>query len=201
MTHTKSGMNGQTPSDHSQPKEMNYRSLQSQSRDLEAGQDWYLAQCKPKGEQIALRNLKNQDFLVFLPMQRLTQRKGGSFKTRLCPLFPGYIFVSQDPDAGQWRKINNTRGVARLVRLGAKPTPVPRSIMDQLFGRCDARGVFQQNATLIAGDNATIIHGPFAGTIARIVDVGPNQRLQLLLNIMGQISTLKIDAAGVARTV
>ena len=72
MTHTKSGMNGQTPSDHSQPKEMNYRSLQSQSRDLEAGQDWYLAQCKPKGEQIALRNLKNQDFLVFLPMQRLT---------------------------------------------------------------------------------------------------------------------------------
>ena len=176
-------------------------SLQSPSRHLAAGQVWYLAQCKPNGEQIAFRNLNNQDFLVFLPMQRLTQRKGASFKTRLYPLFPGYIFVAQDPTAGQWHKINNTRGVTRIVRLGTKPTPVPRTIMDQLFGRCDARGVFQQSAALVVGGNATIIQGPFAGAIARITDIGPNQRLQLLLEIMGQASTLKINAAGVEPTV
>ena len=167
---------------------------------LAGGQVWYLVHCKPNGEQLALRNLENQDFPAFLPLQKLTRRKGTAFQTRLRPLFPGYMFVAQDPTAGQWRQINNTRGVARLVRLGAEATPVPQTIMHQLFARCDATGVFQQSANLVAGDDAKITHGPFTGAIAKIIEIDPNQRVHLLLDLMGQISTLTINAAGVAPT-
>jgi len=86
------------------------------------------------------------------------------------------------------------------VRLAAEPTPVPPTIMDQLFARCDATGVFQQSATLVAGDDAKITQGPFAGAIAKIIEIDPNQRVHLLLDFMGQTSTLTIDAAGVAPT-
>ena len=84
----------------------------------DADQVWYLVHCKPNSEQIAFRNLRNQGFSAFLPLQKLTKRKSISFQAQVRPLFPGYMFVAQNPNAGQWRKINNTRGVARLVCLG-----------------------------------------------------------------------------------
>jgi transcriptional antiterminator RfaH len=193
-------MSDPLPSSQTRPKESGDMGGQSPAPHLAAPQVWYLVHCKPNGEQMALRNLENQDFSAFLPLQKLTRRKGTAFQTELRPLFPGYMFVAQDPTAGQWRKINNTRGVARLVRLAAEPTPVPPTIMDQLFARCDATGVFQQSATLVAGDGVKITQGPFAGAITKIIEIDPNQRVHLLLDFMGQTSTLTIDAAGVAPT-
>ena len=192
-------MSDPLPISPNKPKERGDMRGQSSAHHVAAGQVWYLVHCKPNGEQMALRNLKNQDFPAFLPLQKLTRRKGTAFQTQLRPLFPGYIFVAQDPTAGQWRKINNTRGVARLVQLAAEPTPVPPKIMDQLFARCDATSVFQQSTTLVAGDDAKITEGPFAGAIAKIIEIHPNQRVHLLLEFMGQTSTLTIDAAGVAQ--
>lgn len=193
-------MNNPLPTSPNRPKESGDRGKQPPVHHPATGQIWYLIHCKPNGEQVALRNLENQAFPAFLPLQKLTFRKGSTFQTQLRPLFPGYLFVAQDPTAGQWRKINNTRGVARLVRLAAEPTPVPQTIMDQLFARCDATGVFHQSTTLIAGDDAKIAQGPFAGAIAKIIEIDPNQRVHLLFNFMGQTSTLTIDASGVTPT-
>ena len=81
---------------------------------------WYLAQCKPNATHVAVRNLDNQGFVSFLPLQEGTKRKGKGFQNQIRPLFPGYLFVQLDVNDGPWRKINNTRGVARLVRLGCR---------------------------------------------------------------------------------
>ena len=183
-----------------QPKENDYLGGDLPTYNAATGQRWYLVHCKPNGEQMALRNLANQDFTVFLPLQKLTRRKGTGFQTRLRPLFSGYMFVAQHPNSGQWRKINNTRGVARLVCLAAEPTPVPTTIMDQLFARCDTTGVFQQSARLVVGDNAKITQGPFAGAVAKIVEIDPKLRVHLLLDFMGQTSTFQIDAANIMPT-
>ena len=158
---------------------------------------WYLVHCKPNGEQMAFRNLKNQGFSTFLPLQKLTNRKGLGFQTRVRPLFPGYMFVAQNPDAGQWRKINSTRGVARLVCFAADPTPLPRIIMNQLLERCDANGVFQQSVNLVTGDNVKISRGPFSGMIGKIIEIEPSQRVHLLLDLLGQESKMTIDSRAI----
>ena len=146
---------------------------------------------------MALRNLENQDFTAFLPLQKLTNRKSSGFQTRIRPLFPGYMFVAQDPIAGQWRKINSTRGVARLVCLAAEPTPVPLLIMNELFERCDANGVFQRSEKLVNGDVVKISQGPFSGMIGKIVEIEPSHRVHLLLDFLGQKSRMAIDSRGV----
>lgn len=161
-------------------------------------QVWHLVHCKPNSEQLALRNLENQKFPAFLPLQKLTSRKGNAFHTRLRPLFPGYLFVAQGSLSGEWHKINNTRGVARLVCNAANPSPVPSAIMNQLFERCDEGGIFQPLEDLINGDNVKISQGPFSGTVGKIIEIEPNQRVHLLLDFMGQKSSLEIDRAGVS---
>ena len=78
---------------------------------------WYLLQFKPNAHRLAERNLQRQGFLTFLPMRDVTKRKAISFVNQLYPLFPGYMFVSFDPNEALWHKINSTFGVSKLVSL------------------------------------------------------------------------------------
>jgi transcriptional antiterminator RfaH len=109
---------------------------------------WYLAHCKPNAERVAHQNLENQDFNTFLPLQKVTKRKAQTFQTPSRPLFPGYIFVQIDSAKGGWRKINNTRGVARLVRFGPYPCPVPPIVMQSLFASCNEDNIFDQRPVM-----------------------------------------------------
>jgi transcriptional antiterminator RfaH len=166
---------------------------------------WYLVQCKPNAAQIAIRNLENQSFGTFLPLQEITKRKGKIFQRQIRPLFPGYLFVQIDPGQGAWRQLNSTRGVARLVRLGAEPSVVPNEIVKALMARCDAQSILRQTSEtqsiqLHAGNQAQVIQGPFSGFIATISDIEPNNRINILIEIMGQKTKVAINAGALQPT-
>ena len=160
---------------------------------------WYLVQCKPNEAQIAVRNLENQSFRTFLPLKKTTKRKGKIFQRQIRPLFPGYLFVQIDPNQGLWRQVNNTRGVARLVRLGAEPSVVPNEIVEALMTRCDKKSILRQtsetqSSLLHAGKQAQVTQGPFSGFISTISDIEPNNRINILIEIMGQTTKVVINA-------
>jgi len=160
---------------------------------------WYLVQCKPNAAQIAVHNLENQSFGTFLPLQEITKRKGKIFQRQIRPLFPGYLFVQIDPDHGPWRQVNNTRGVARLVRLGAEPSVVPNEIVEALMAQCDKKSILRQTSEtqsnqLHVGDQAQVTQGPFSGFIATISNIEPNNRINTLIEIMGQTTKVAINA-------
>ena len=157
---------------------------------------WFLVQCKPNAAQIAVRNLENQSFGTFLPLQEITKRKGKIFQRQIRPLFPGYLFVQIAPNLGPWRQVNSTRGVNRLVRLGAQPSVVPNEIVEALMARCDTQSILRQTSEtqLHAGNQAQVTRGPFSGFIATISDIEPNNRINILIEIMGQTTKVAIDA-------
>jgi len=160
---------------------------------------WYLVQFKPNASQIAVRNLENQNFSTFLPLQEITKRKGKTFQRQIRPLFPGYLFIQIAPDQGPWRQVNSTRGVTRLVRLGAEPSVVPNEIVEALIARCDKQSIFSQtsktqSSKLHAGNQAQVNQGPFSGFIATISDIEPNNRIHILIEIMGQTTKVAINA-------
>ena len=83
---------------------------------------WYLVQCKPNAAEIAVRNLKNQSFGTFLPLQEITKRNGKVFQRQIRPLFPGYLFVQVDPDQAPWRQWT-AAAIERGDRLREFATP------------------------------------------------------------------------------
>jgi transcriptional antiterminator RfaH len=160
---------------------------------------WHLVQCKPNATQIAVRNLENQSFGTFLPLQETTKRRGKIFQRQIRPLFPGYLFVKIDPNQGPWRQVNSTRGVARLVRLGAEPSLVPNEIIEALMARCDEESILRQtsetqSSQLHAGNQAQVTQGPFSGFIATISKIEANNRINILIEIMGQATKIIINA-------
>ena len=175
--------------------------------DTETTEDlrWYLLQCMPNAAQIAVRNLKNQGFRTFLPLQEITKRKGKIFHRQIRPLFVGYLFVQLHPSKGQWRQVNSTRGVSRLVSLGAEPSQVPNEIVAALMVRCDKQSILRQTSEIQAnqshvGSQVQISLGPFSGYIATITEIEPNDRINILIEIMGQKTKVAINAGALQPT-
>lgn len=147
---------------------------------------WYLAQLKPNGLALALRNLERQKFIVFAPTEQRTQRRAGKFITKPAPVFPGYVFVQIGEDSCGIRAINSTRGITRLVALGPEPAIVPRDVMAALFARFAVKEAPDRPLPFQPADRVGIQNGPFADLVARIEATAPNDRGIVLLEIMGR---------------
>lgn len=170
---------------------------------LFASETWFLAQIKPNSFRIADRNLHRQGFSTFLPLMTETTRRGSRFIDKVCPLFPGYLFVAFDPGKGGWRAVNSTWGVSRLVQFGGIPAPVPPQIVGGLMARCDPEGKIEPQSGFKPNDVVKIVKGPFARFVATVETLAPDQRIWLLLDILGQTtrtvvptSAVQITAAG-----
>ncbi len=151
----------------------------------ERGASWFLAQLKPNCGRIAECNLHRQGFRTFFPMEDSTKRVRGKFISAPRPLFPGYIFVAFNPSAGLWRTIRSTNGITRLVSFGTEPAPVPLDIVSQLMLRCDASGKLLPPKLLKPGDEVRLTSGPFADFVGTIEAIAPEQRVWVLMEIMG----------------
>lgn len=154
---------------------------------------WLLVQYKPNSHRLAVTNLERQGFDVFLPMTEVTKRQGARFLTRMTPLFPGYLFVAADVDTSGWRKINNTLGVSRIVTTRDTPSKAPDTLVQSLKSRCDATGKIVPNTNFAPGDNVEIVHGPLSEFVGTVEKIDPQQRVWILLEIMGQTSRVRLD--------
>jgi transcriptional antiterminator RfaH len=154
---------------------------------------WFIAQLKPNCARIAERNLTRQGFAIFQPTEEVTQRRAGRFMQVRQPLFPGYVFVPLNPVAGQWRAVNSTYGISRLVRLGGYPAPVPDGLIAELRRRCDPVGRVLPQETLEAGDPVRVTEGPFADLVGRVLAAAPDHRIWVLLDLLGGTIRVSLD--------
>ena len=154
--------------------------------------EWYLVQFKPNSHNIALRNLNRQGFETFLPMLSVTSRVGSRFVSKSRPLFTGYLFVALDAGQGEWRKINSTYGVTRIVSFAGQPSPVPHDLVAGLQARCDESGVFTAASDLAPQDQVTLQKGPFSQFVATVESLDEDQRIWVLIDLMGQKTRITV---------
>ncbi len=159
---------------------------------------WYLIQFKPNSHRLAERNLHRQGFETFLPMQKITRRKASRFVSDLKPLFPGYMFVSVNPELAPWRSINSTIGVSKLMSFEGKPKPLPLQLISGLMLRCDVSGALLPPKSLNEGDRVEMLTGPFANFIATVDTIDPEQRIWVLMDFMGQKTRMRVSVDQIA---
>lgn len=150
-------------------------------------QDWFVAQLKPNGFAKARQNLKRQGFATFMPMRKTILRRQSQQKDGLQPLFPGYIFVNFKPGHSQWRVINHTFGVARLITADVNnPQMMPAALMADWLAQCDGQDVLLPPSSLNPGDQVRIKTGPFSDLAAVVEGMTDQGRVGLLLEVLGR---------------
>ena len=154
---------------------------------------WYVVQLKSNSHKVAELNLNRQGFKTFVPVQEVSQRRVSRFVSSIKLLFPGYMFVSFNPEEPFWTKIRSTIGVLRLVGIGEKPKDIPSYIIEEIMQMCDHSGKFLPSKTLAKGDNVRIIRGSFADFLATIDKIHDNKRIHVLLKFMGHVTKVDVQ--------
>ncbi len=159
-------------------------------------QPWFVVQLKPNAEAIAKRNLLRQGMQIFAPFEEVTARKARKLIQTCKALFPGYLFVSFDQETVRWRTVNSTLGVNRLVSFAEdRPAQVPLGLISSLMRRCDRSGKLLPPRFLHGGDVVRITNGPFADFIGTVEQIAPDQRIWVLLDILGKNTRVAIRSA------
>jgi transcriptional antiterminator RfaH len=152
---------------------------------------WYAVSTRAHGESRAAIHLKRQGFEAWLPLIRKTRRHARRIETIEAPLFPGYLFVAFDASQQPWRAINGTFGVRRLICQGDLPIPVPDSFFVELRSRCEVDGFFSLPADeLRPGTLVQFRSGPFTEQVATLLRLSDNERIWLLLDLLGRPVTV-----------
>ena len=148
--------------------------------------EWFILQFKPNSHQQAMKNLIRQGFEVFLPLHDTTSRKLSRFINTSKPLFPGYMFIRFYRAESKWHKINNTYGVSRLITFNSILKSIPTSFVDCLMMRYDLSGKLLPIQKLKKGDKVKVLKGPFANFIATVEKYEADQRIWILMDLMGR---------------
>jgi len=148
--------------------------------------EWFILQFKSNSHHQAVKNLNRQGFETFLPLHDTTSRKTSRFINTSKPLFPGYMFVRFDKAEPEWHKINNTYGVSRLITFNSNLKSIPTSFVDNLMKRYDLLGKLLPIQKLKKGDQVKVLKGPFADFIATVEKYEADQRIWILMNLMGR---------------
>jgi len=130
--------------------------------------------------------LTNQDFDVFFPKAVI--------KNKTTPLFPGYLFINLDDKTQNWTPIRSTRGVSNFVRFGLKFAKVPNQIINMI--KTQQQQTIEKMIDLCShhkGDHIEIQSGPLKGQQAIFQNYNSNDRVIVLLKLIGQQQKITLD--------
>ena len=156
--------------------------------------EWFILQFKPNSHHQASKNLNQQGFETFLPLHDTTSRKLSRFINSSKPLFPGYMFIRFDKAESEWHKINSTYGVSRLITFNSHLKSIPTKFVDSLLKRYDLSGKLLPIKKLKEGDQVAILMGPFANFIATVEKYEADQRIWVLIDLMGRKSRIQTQS-------
>lgn len=164
---------------------------------------WYLIHSKPKQEYRAYEHLENQGFDVYLPQLQLFKLKKGKQDKGIEPLFPRYLFIQLHETSSAWHKIHSTRGVSGLVRFSDMPAEVPENLIMHLKEQANPEGIIDKTGEVKtifkAGDLVTITDGSFNGLEAVIKEQDGDQRVNILITMLGKQQNINLPLSAVSR--
>ena len=153
---------------------------------------WYLIKTKPRQENIAVANLENQNYHVYCPCAKINNK--------IVVLFPGYLFIYLDETLENWTPIRSTKGVLNFVRFGLNYAKISNKIIDFIKTNELNTAIKAKNITDFKfGDSIQITEGVFKNCVAIFKSFKSDERVILLMTIMGQQQTINIKKKSLLR--
>jgi len=162
--------------------------------------DWYAVQTKSRQENIAKENLINQSFSVFLPTLRVPVQRRGKWLIRIEPLFPGYLFIELDIGVQNTSSIRSTRGVVKLVKNGLQFLPISKELIAGLKKAQTAVDTATAEKEIFeSGEEVLLTSGAMAGLKGIYKSKNSEERVTLLLNILGDQTQVSVSQSHIAK--
>ena len=159
--------------------------LATEESDARGGLRWYAVHTLPHREFGARAQLEAQSYMVYLPRHLKTVRHARKLRTVDAAFFPRYLFVQLDLTRDRWRSINGTFGVSAIITDRERPIPVPAGIVEALQDRLATGAAAVRDDGLQVGQRVEVMVGPFASFVGELERFEGEERVRVLLQVMG----------------
>jgi transcriptional antiterminator RfaH len=162
---------------------------------------WFVVHTRAHAEKQAAAHLRNQGFITYLPCYRKRRSHARRIEMVQAPVFPRYLFIQMDEQSAPWRAVRSTVGVVDIVRLGERPAPVPAGIVEAIQAREDCNGMvcLAWQDTFNKGERLRIAAGVFQGQTGLFECASADERVVILLELLGRDIRISVPAMDVAR--
>ena len=166
----------------------------------ESPSHWYAVHTHPRAEEKAAAHLRRQGFKIYLPRYLKRRRHARRIETVPSALFPRYLFIAIDLEAQRWRAVQSTIGVVHLVCNGCTPAAVDNRVIDELKQHENEQGFIHldQRPRYRPGEKVHVLDGLFAARFGFFEGVTDNERVTILLELLGRKVRVVLDAESVA---
>jgi transcriptional antiterminator NusG len=154
--------------------------------------------------RISSMNMEDRIYEVVIPLEDVVELKNGKRQVVSRKVFPGYLMVRMALDDDSWYVVRNTPGVTGFVGLGARPTPLSESEVNNiLVAKPDGVGAPKKTKPRLeyeVGESVRVREGPFADFSGTIAEINEDQlKLKVLVNIFGRETPVEFEFAQVAK--
>lgn len=151
--------------------------------------------------RIASEDYQDKISEVLIPMESVSEVKGGKKRITKRKFFPGYILVEMEMDDDTWYFVKNMSGVIGFVGSG-KPVPLMnheiQDILDQIE---EKKEKVKPKVMFDPGEIVKVTDGPFVNFTGEIDEVDPDRgRLKVMVSIFGRATPVELEYWQVERT-
>jgi transcription termination/antitermination protein NusG len=162
--------------------------------------------------RVSSLNMEPYIFDVQVPMETVTEIKGGQRKQVTRVRMPGYVLVRMDLTDESWGAVRHTPGVTGFVGHTHQPVALSHdeifTMLNPIFETPgDATGTGGgakageiQIVDFEVGESVTVMEGPFETLPATISEINPeSQKLKVLVSIFGRETPVELSFSQVAK--
>ena len=142
---------------------------------------WYCAYTQPRMELWARANLWERGLEVYLPLYRKRRSHARRVDWVSAPLFPRYLFVEADLEAGE------------------RPATVAPGIIAELRGREDANGHVDVRPSFAPGEAVRVSEGALLNQVGLFQGLDDESRVVVLLTLLNRPVPVRLPAHAVRR--
>jgi transcriptional antiterminator NusG len=151
-------------------------------------------------------NMEGRIHEVVIPMEEVTEFKGGKKVIAQKKMFPGYLLVRCHLDDDSWYVIRNTPGVTGFVGQGTKPSPLRRKEVETFLSipiegdESTPARVARPRHEFEVSETVRVKEGPFADFSGEIVEIDEDKlKVKVLVNIFGRETPVELEFSQVAK--
>ncbi|MDP2929587.1 MAG: transcription termination/antitermination protein NusG [Candidatus Omnitrophota bacterium] len=132
---------------------------------------------------------------VLVPIEQVSEIKGGKKKISERKFFPGYILVEVDLTDDNWYMIKSINGVTGFVGAGARPIPLKEDEIDTILRQAkDAREKPTPKVMFEKGEAVRVIEGPFMNFNGTIEEANAGKgKIKIMISIFGRATSVELE--------
>jgi transcriptional antiterminator NusG len=138
---------------------------------------------------------------VLVPIEQISEIKGGKKRISQRKFFPGYILVEMELTDESWYLIKSITGVTGFVGAGSKPLPLNADEVDTILKQAkDAKEKPTPKIIFDKGENVRVNEGPFTNFNGTIEEVNLGKgKIKVMISIFGRATPVELETWQVER--